>query len=156
VDALLGAVEATEIARALRGSRWLYAATNAAHIFGIALLVGGIIPLQLRFLGLWPGVPRAALARVLSPVAAAGLALAIMAGMLLFSIRARQYAGIGFLQLKLIFVAVGTVSAIILHRTHGLLLESASDTRLTGHAIVSLTCWIGALVCGRLIAFAGG
>lgn len=155
MDAILGALETTGIAQLLRTSRWGYASVNALHIFGLALLVGAIVPLQLRFLGLWQSVSRSALVRVLTPVAATGLTLAIIAGIFLFSVRAREYAGIEFLQAKLVLVTIGTLSALALHRTHGLSLESASDTRLKGHAILSITCWIGALVCGRMIAFAG-
>jgi hypothetical protein len=155
LEALLAGLEGTAVAQTLRSSRWLYAATNAAHIFGIALLVGAILPLNLRLLGLWPDVPRAKLVRVLVPVAATGLALAIAAGGLLFAVRAREYAGIGFLQLKLVLVATGALAALALHHAHGFLLETAPDRRLTGHALLSLVCWPAALVCGRLIAFAG-
>lgn len=155
MEALFAALEATTIAQTLRVSRWGYAAVNAAHILGIGLLVGAIVPLNLRFLGLWRGVPRLALVRVLVPVAAGGLALAAVAGLLLFSVRAGEYAGIGFLQTKLALVAVGTLSALALHHSHGRRLETASDARLAGHAILSLVCWLGALLCGRLIAFAG-
>lgn len=144
-----------EVAQTLRGARWSYAAVNAAHILGIALLIGAIVPLNLRFLGLWRSVPHQALTRVLIPVAAVGLTLAILAGLLLFSVRAREYAGIGFLQAKLALIAIGLLSALALHRAHGDLLETASDRRLAVHAAVSLLCWIGALACGRLIAFAG-
>ena len=154
MESFLAAAEATGIAQYLRASRWGYGLTNAAHILGITLLVGSTIPLQLRFLGLWRGVPRQALVRVLAPVAATGLALAVIAGVLLFSVRAREYADIGFLQAKLVLVVVGTLSALALHRAHGSLLDTASDTRLVGHAVVSIICWIGALVCGRMIAFA--
>ena len=155
MDAALAALEGTVIAQMLRVSRWGYAAVNATHILGIALLVGAIVPLHLRFLGAWRGVPRPVLVRVLVPMAAIGFGLAVIAGILLFSIRAREYAGIGFLQIKLALVAVGVLSALTLHRAHGFLNESASDSRLAGHAVIALVCWIGALICGRLIAFAG-
>ena len=46
MEALLAGLEATTVAQTLRTSRWLYAATNAAHIFGIALLVGAIVPAE--------------------------------------------------------------------------------------------------------------
>lgn len=154
MDAVLAALEATPVATALRTSRWGYAAVNATHIFGIALLVGASVPLHLRLLGVWRSVPRPLLVRVLVPVAAAGLGVAATAGFLLFSVRAREYADIGFLQAKLALVAAGTVSALTLHRAHGVLLDSASDRRLRVHAIISLVCWTGALICGRLIAFA--
>lgn len=155
MEAFLAALEGTAAAQVLRASRWGYALVNAAHILGIALLVGAIVPFQLRVLGLWPAVPRPMLARVLVPVAAGGLALAAAAGFLLFSVRAREYAGVGFLQAKLALVALGTLSALALHRRHGLALETAGEARLVGHAVVSLACWLGALACGRLIAFVG-
>lgn len=154
LNALLAALEGTEVAQALRASRWGYAAVNAAHILGIGLLIGAIVPLNLRFLGLWRTVPRPMLVRVLVPVAACGLALALTAGLLLFSVRAQEYAGVGFLRIKMALVAIGLLAAVTLHHAHGRLLESASDSRLALHAILSLICWISALACGRLIAFA--
>lgn len=155
MDALLAAVEATPVAATLRASRWGYALLNAAHILGIGLLIGAIVPLQMRFLGLWPQEPREALVRVLVPAAATGLALAVAAGLFLFPIRAREYAGNGFMQAKLAFVLLGTASALLLHARHGAWLETASDIRLRVHAAISLLCWPAALLCGRLIAFAG-
>lgn len=156
MEALLAAIEATPVAVVLRASRWGYALVNAAHILGIALLVGAIVPLQMRILGMWPQAPRDALVRVLVPAAATGLALALAAGLLLFSIRAREYAGNGFLVTKLALVMAGTVSALALHARHGLGLETAGDDRLRVHAAISLLCWPTALLCGRLIAFADG
>ena len=155
MEALFAALEGTALAQTLRGSRWLYAAVNAAHIFAIALLVGSIVPLNLRLLGVWRGISREAVVRVLAPVAASGLTLALLTGPLLFSVRAREYGGVGFLQLKLLFIAVGALSALALCRAHGFLLTEAPRARLVGHAVLSTVCWLGALVCGRLIAFAG-
>ena len=155
MEALFAALEGTALAQTLRSSRWIYAGVNAAHIFGVALLVGSVVPLNLRLLGMWRGISREAAVRVLAPVAAAGLVLALLTGPLLFSIRAREYSAVGFLQLKLAFIAVGVLSTLALCRTHGFLLRDAPRARLAGHAVLSLVCWPGALVCGRLIAFAG-
>lgn len=155
MDAVLAALEGTAVAQALRISRWGYAAVNATHILGIALLVGATVPLNLRLLGLWRGVPVPTLGRVLGPVAAAGLTLAVLAGLLLFSIRAREYAGLGVFQLKISLVVLGALSALAAVRAHGFSMEQASGGRLKALALVSMVCWIGALVCGRLIAFVG-
>ncbi len=155
MEALLAAFEGTALAQALRASRWGYAALNAAHIFAIALLIGSVVPLNLRLLGVWRGISREAVVRVLAPVAASGLALALLTGPLLFSVRAQEYSGVGFLQLKLAFIAAGVLSTLALCWSHGFLLRDAPRARLVGHAILSLVCWPGALVCGRLIAFAG-
>ena len=155
MEALLAAFEGTALAQTLRSSRWGYAAVNAAHIFAIALLIGSVVPLNLRLFGVWRGISREAVVRVLAPVAASGLILALITGPLLFSVRAREYSDVEFLQVKLIFIAVGVLSTLALCWTHGFLLRDAPRAHLVGHAILSTVCWLGALVCGRLIAFAG-
>jgi len=154
VEAYFAALEGASFAQTLRISRWGYAAVNTAHILGIALLLGAIVPLNLRLFGLWSSVPLSALARVLVPVAAIGLAVAVTAGFLLFSVRAHEYSGIEFLQAKIALIALGTLSAVALHAKYGGLLDQTSRNRFTAHASVSMICWLGAVICGRLIAFA--
>lgn len=155
LEAFLAGLEASGPAAWLRMSRWGYAGVSGAHVLGIALLVGSIIPLDLRLLGLWSSESRSGLVRVLVPVAATGLALAGVTGLLLFSVRAREYSEIGFLQIKLVLIALGLMSAVAIHAAHGFLLRDASRQRFAVHALISMTCWLGALACGRLIAFAG-
>ena len=155
MESLFAALEGSALAQTLRASRWGYAAVNGAHIFAIALLIGSVVPLNLRLLGVWRSISREAVVRVLAPIAASGLILALLTGPLLFSVRAREYSGIEFLQLKLVFIAVGVLSTLALCRAHGFLLKDAPRARLASHALLSTVCWLGALVCGRLIAFAG-
>jgi hypothetical protein len=101
---------------ALRSGRWSYAAVNAAHITGIAILFGAILPLDLRLMGCFRQVSIRTLSRVLLPVAAAGLTLAVAAGFLLFSIRAVQYAGTTLFQVKMALVACGIANAVLLRK----------------------------------------
>ena len=154
MDALLAEIAGSEIATALRYSRWEYAAVNTAHVFGIALLVGAILPLDLRLLGLWRAIPHVALVRVLVPVAVVGLLLAVTAGALLFSVRAPEYAALTVFRVKLGLIATGVLSALAVHVAHGFSLESAGRARLAGAGAISITCWIGALIAGRMIAYA--
>ncbi len=154
MEALLAAIEASDLAQSLRVSRWGYAAVSGVHIFGIALLVGAVVPLNLRLLGFWPKVPRIDLLPVLITMASIGFAIAALSGLLLFSVGAQDYAEIDFFQAKLVLIGLAIVSAVTIHRGYGLLLQGASQGRLSLHAFVSLTCWVGALACGRLIAFA--
>ena len=153
MEPFLAALETTWVAENLRVSRWGYAAVSGAHILGIALLVGGILPLDLRLLCLWPSTHRADIVRVLVATAASGLALAAITGALLFSVRAQDYWTIDFFQAKLAFILAGTVSAVLIHRSYGLTLEAANPTRLRWSALLSMACWIGALASGRAIAF---
>lgn len=156
MEQLLAAIEATSLAQYLRTARWGYAAVNTAHVLGIALLVGAILPLNLRLVGFWRSVPVAPLARVLVPIASTGLAIAVVAGLLLFSIRAREYADLGIFQTKFALIALGTAAALGFHRRYGMQIDAASPARLAVHAVISTTCWIGALLCGRFIAFVAG
>ncbi len=153
MEGLLADLALSDLATAFRRSRWLYAAANTAHITGIALLVGAILPLDLRFLGLWKSIPRGALVRVLVPTAAGGLALTATAGLLLFAVRAPEYAAHPVFQVKLALITIGATSAVATHLVHGLWLPKAGDALLAKVGALSMTCWLGALVAGRLIAF---
>jgi hypothetical protein len=153
MEALLAALESSEPAQYLRNARWGYATVSGAHVLGIALLVGAVVPLNLRLFGVWRSVPRDEVLRVLVPSAVAGFLLAAFAGLALFSVRASEYAELGVFQAKLILIALAIVSAAVIHRGYGLMLRGASQARLTAHGIASMTLWLGALACGRLIAF---
>jgi len=146
-------LEGLALIEAIRFSRWEYAAVNAVHILGIALLVGGTVPMVLRLFGLWPETRRADLMRVLTVTAGGGLTLALASGFLLFATRASEYAAHPALQLKLVLVATGTASALHAHARHGRTLDGAARWATTRIAVVSIVCWIGALAAGRLIAF---
>src|ERR671914_342859 len=108
------ALEATPLATVLRGSVWVYPLVNAAHILGVALLVGSIVPLDLRLLGAWRSVPLAPLWGVLTRIAGAGLVLAMIFGILLFIARATEYAASNLFISKMVIVALGTANALAL------------------------------------------
>jgi hypothetical protein len=151
VDAVLDALVASAPAQWLRFSRWGYAAVNTTHVFGIALLVGAILPLDLRLIGLWRSVALEPLARVLVPVAATGLVLAITTGAFLFITRASEYAAIDLFLVKAALIGAGVVHALSLHLGSGL--QNASEARLRTAGAASLSIWLAALLCGRLLAF---
>ena len=151
MEALLGAFEHSTLATTLRASRWAYAGLSATHILGIALLVGGILPLDLRLLGAWPTIARRDVARVLVRTAAAGLALAMITGILLFSVRATEYASLPIFWAKMALIATGALSALLAHRRHGIWLDRGH--RLARLGLASSACWLATLLTGRLIAF---
>ena len=151
MEAVLDALVASAPAQWLRFSRWGYAAVNTTHVFGIALLVGAILPLDLRLIGLWRSVALEPLARVLVPVAATGLFLAITTGAFLFITRATEYAAIELFLVKVALIGTGAVHGLTLHLGSGV--QHASRARLRAAGAASLSIWVAALVCGRLLAF---
>ena len=153
MEAVLDALGSSDLAQWLRFSRWSYAAVNTTHVLGIALLVGAILPLDLRLLGAWPSVPLEPLARVLIPVAATGLALAVTTGALLFITRATEYAALDLFFVKLALIGTGAAHALYVHLGRGFQNASPRRLRLTG--ATSLSLWLAALVSGRMLAFVG-
>lgn len=147
-------LEATALATALRDSVWVYPLINAAHILGVALLVGAIVPLDLRLLGTWPETPLAPLWRVLTRMATAGLAVAIVAGGLLFVTRAVDYVGSALFLSKMTLVAVGLANVAILY---GFVPTGPPSNRpplrVRVAAGVSLAVWPGVAVLGRLVGY---
>jgi hypothetical protein len=59
------------------------------------------------------------------------------------------------LWIKLALIAAGAGAALALHLAHGLRLEHAARRRLALAGALSMTCWLGALIAGRMIAFVG-
>ncbi|HYD98474.1 MAG TPA: hypothetical protein VEH84_03750, partial [Alphaproteobacteria bacterium] len=90
--AWLTAIQLSAPAAALRGGIWLYPLVETAHILGFAALFGGILGFDLRLIGFGRALPLDRMARLLLPVAAGGLAVALTTGALLFSVEATAYA----------------------------------------------------------------
>ena len=135
---------------------WTYAVVNLGHVFGIALLFGAVVVLDLRLLGLWRAAPVAAVVRPTLGVAAAGLALAIPTGVTLLSAQATEYARNPFLWIKLSAVALGVLNVLALRRSaawRALGDEGRMSPTLAWAAAVSLACWLTAVSAGRLIAY---
>ena len=153
------ALEATDVAIALRNSVWSYPLINAAHIFGVALLIGSVVPLDLRVLGVWGSVPLAPLWAVLTRTAGIGLVIAIIFGTLLFITRATEYAASNLFIAKMILVLLGTANTLMLRMpTQPQESQIGSNpwkpsTRLKVAAGISLTAWLAALTLGRLIGY---
>ncbi|HRP24775.1 MAG TPA: hypothetical protein PLF79_03350 [Thauera sp.] len=155
MDGWLVAFEALALAQALSASSWLYPLVNAGHILGIALLVGAIVPLDLRLLGLWRRHAVLPLWAVLGSCAAWGLGLAAVCGGLLFITRASEYAASPLFLAKMGVVALGLVNALALR------VRAADPAAWAGAvplharlaAAVSLIAWLTALLLGRWIGY---
>lgn len=147
------------IAVFLRRSIWAYPLVNTLHLLGISLLIGSVVVLDLRILGLWRKVSAGDLGRVLAPVAVAGFCLAVLAGPLLFLVQAKTYAGLWLFQVKMILLVAALANAIVLLRSsawrqfrHSMLARTPSTLRMM--AGLSLFLWLAVLTFGRLVGYA--
>jgi len=149
-------LETLPFALALQRSGTLYLFVNAAHIAAIGLLVGTIVSLDLRMLGAFRSVPLPMLAPFLSRMAAGGLVLAVLTGVLLFSVWPAEYAVNPAFLAKLALVALGILNALWLHagrHWRGALSDGSVPAAAKAHALGSLLLWLAAVVAGRWIGF---
>jgi len=143
------ALEATALAQHLLGSFWTYPLASAGHIAGIALLFGGIAPLDLRLLGFWPRVEASALLATSRRVAMFGAGLAMATGVLLFAARASEYVAKPVFLLKLALIAAALANALLADRA----LRLGRAAVLRWHAGASLALWLAAILAGRMVAY---
>jgi hypothetical protein len=104
------------------GARWLqqsgtaYLFVNAAHILGLGLLLGAMLPLDVRLV---LGRAQPALS-VLAPVAirtaAVGLALAMLTGAWLFSVNPGDYLQNAAFRWKLLLLSLALINVAVQHR----------------------------------------
>ncbi|MDO9501936.1 DUF2214 domain-containing protein [Falsiroseomonas sp.] len=153
---MLELIAASAPAVALRGSVTLYLLVNATHVLGLGLLVGAIVTLDLRLLGLFRAAALPHLAPPLVRVAATGLGLAALTGLALFSTRPATYLENPAFLVKLGLLALALVNLALLHAGrpwHAALAGGAVAARLRVAAGISLAAWLGALLAGRWIGF---
>lgn len=157
LDDILGFVAASSLATALKASSLAYPIVNAVHIMGLATVFGAILALDLRLLGVARAVPVHPLAAWLPRVAAGGLCVAVLTGLLLFSVKPFDYVANRAFLVKVALVAAGTLHALVVHASSSWRrLVSGSeqiDGRIRSSAALSLTLWIAAILAGRFIAF---
>jgi hypothetical protein len=152
---VLLAVESWGPVAALRTSTFVYPLVSALHILGIGILVGAILALDARVLGIRRGSGWRASVAELGPVAAAGLLLAIGTGALLFAVRASRYIDNPALLTKWALIAVGLANVLAFRQAMRRSPDGTPSLTLRLCAAVSAATWIGAVFAGRWIAFAG-
>lgn len=140
----------------LQGSGTAYLLVNAAHILGIGLLVGAIIPLDLRLLGFFRGVPLGIIGPFLSRAASVGLGLAVVTGLWLFTVKPGEYLGNTAFLAKAGLLILATANIGLQHANPGFAeaLEGSSvRPKVRAIALGSLLLWLSVLVAGRWIGF---
>lgn len=156
LTALLLSLGETAMATALRQSSIAYPLASSAHIAGLSLLVGSIITLDLRLLGILRRGRLSELAPLLSRTAAAGLILAMATGLLLFSVQPEHYLDNRAFLIKLGIIALAIANAVLIHclpQWRALQHGESPAFRLKIAAGFSLGLWLSVLLAGRWIAF---
>jgi hypothetical protein len=150
------ALQESALGHAMRGSPALYPAVEILHIVGFVVLVGSILALDLRLLGLGRAIPIQPMAQLLLPLSRSGFLLAISMGFLLFSADAAHVVRNPAFQTKLLLIAAALINIVIAHtgpwrRVAVWGAEVPAGAKVT--ALASLLLWLSAVCAGRLIAY---
>lgn len=150
------ALQSSDLAAWISLSRWAYAIVATAHVLAIGVLIGSILTLDLRLIGLAHWIDPQPLARLVVPVAGTALFCAIVSGGLLFVGRAGEYAAFGTFQIKMALIATALALTLAAHRRFGLRLQRADARQRLCIGIASMALWFSTAIAGRMIAFIHG
>jgi hypothetical protein len=126
------------------------------HLLGLVLLVGGIGILDLRLCGFGRAIPAAALARFVTPLALAGLAVAAPTGIGMFAADAVSLAASTTFRWKLALIAVGLMNAVWFRLVWDRQFDAWNERpSQVGRAVAaaSLLIWLAVATLGRMIAY---
>lgn len=141
---------------ALRGSLLLYPIVNAAHILGISLLLGPILILDARMLGLARRVELARVGPLLSDAAKIGAVIAIVTGFVLFTVQPGNYLKNPAFLAKMVLLALALLNAAWVNWGRSWRSAMAGNEIAAGlrvQAAASMVLWIAVLLAGRWIGF---
>ena len=86
----LVALEGFWLAQAMKYSSWLYPTVETLHLWGIGMLFGSVVLMDLRVLGVAKVIDFSALSRLGITVSVMGFCLAVLTGSLLFITHASE------------------------------------------------------------------
>ena len=152
MDNFLMMLENLELSQWVLGSIWGYPVFLTFHSLGLGLLVGLLMVIDLRVLGVAKPLPLSELRRLM-PWVWLGFALNAASGIVLFMADATKDYYSNSFRWKIFSIVVGLVIAVVLNRS--VLREDTEDTPGIAKvlATLSLVSWLGAIVSGRLIAY---
>ena len=139
----------------MRSSPWLFPIVATIHLFGLAIIGGSVLVVDLRLLGL--GLrrqPVSQIARDAEPWLLRGLLVSILTGVLLFMCFATKYYYLTFFWIKMASLLLVLLFTFSVRRR-----VTMSDETRSGPlwaklvAVVSLSLWTSVAIGGRLIGF---
>ena len=138
-------------------SKWGWPMAESIHFLGLSTLVGCVGVFDLRLLGVGKRIPIAALHKLI-PFGLAGFATNVVSGLCFLLTEPDQYIYNPSFQFKVLFIAIAGANALLFYVTSwgratasGASPDAPRPAKLA--AVISLSLWVGVIVCGRLLTF---
>jgi hypothetical protein len=144
------------IAQYVNDEPWTWIASETLHFIGLSILVGVVLLIDLRALGVVKAIPFVALDRLL-PWAALGFGLNVATGMLFFVARPEFYTQNPAFYWKLIFMLLASANTLCFLFDEGWSSAPGADVRLVTKLVAAsaLVLWVGVMYWGSMLPFIG-
>jgi len=151
------ALENSPIADAIRAWPWAYPALETAHYIGLACLVGGIMLIDLRLLGVARTLPLKSMMGLLVWVWI-GFVINVVSGSLIFIYGATGFSANPAFRLKMVLLLLAGINAVIFTLAY---LRNGERWSAAGSvpvpiklvATASFVLWLGVVTAGRWMAY---
>ncbi len=141
------ALEGLWLAQAMKHSAWLYPTVETMHIWGIGMLFGSVVIMDLRVLGLGNKLNVSDLSRLGIAVAVIGFGLAVLTGSLMFIAQASELISSRLFILKMCMIFLLLANAVILR------VRTIDNGMSKMQALLSLAGWASVIGMGRWLAY---
>ena len=149
-------IEASSLGQLMRDTVWLFPTAEILHFMGLSLLIGSLLVVDCRLLGVVRGFPVAAVYKFLR-LSLAGFSINLVTGiMFFFSDPFRYYPNIAF-RIKLLFILLAGLNALyfaLAVRANSVQTEGGeAGTDIKTVSTLSLLFWLGVIILGRFIPY---
>ncbi len=150
-------IESSPLGNLMRDVLWLFPLAEILHFMGLCLLMGGLLVVDCRLLGLIRNVPPLVVYRFL-PLMLIGFGINLVTGILFFFADPfRYYPNLAF-RLKMLLILLAGINALYFKlRIHSRSIELSSGDDIGMEAkivaFLSLVFWVGVIVFGRFIPY---
>ena len=133
----------------MRADTWQFAITETVHLVALAVLLGSVLLVNFRLLGILRGWTTLQMSRTLAPFIRVGLIGMLITGALLFVSEPIKYFNNDAFLPKMLFLTAAILYHYTLYRKAG----SAPAIVSKIAAVVSIVLWFSIGAAGRAIAF---
>ncbi len=154
---LLTSLEDLPISQEITDNPIWFPLLEAAHVLSLGLVVGAVLFLDLRLMGVFARSESMTRAARVIPLIWIAFALALISGALMFAPAATRYLANTAFQVKLGLILLAGLNMLLLHQGAWRRLADWDEgappilARISG--AISLLAWIAVVILGRLVPF---
>jgi len=146
----LSALHNLPIAVAIRESTWAFPLLEIVHIAAFAAMIGTVLTVEMRTLGLQKAIPLRELGRLGVKIALVAFAAIVVSGSLLLLSDLQAYIVNRAFVVKFGLITLAAINMVVFHLRDSL---ARPDAIARAQAVLSLVLWLGVISAGRLIAY---